>query len=373
MKLIVERDALAAALADCCRVVERKVTIPTLANVKMVADGGALHIKGTNLDQQVDREISADVEADGETCVPAHLLDSMIKKLPSGSQVGLEATDKEMVLKCGRRRSKLATLLPEDFPDLSAGEMVASVTLPGKQWASLFSQVAYAICKDETRYYLNGVYLDPTEDGFQFVATDGHRMACKTVSATIDGVATAEILPTALVNEIIRLTDKIEADVDLEWNDAKARLSFPGGSITSKLVDGRFPDYQRLFPANNERIAKGHVKALAQAADYCATIADEVGDSRARKLKMELADGESEKGIFQFSTFGSNGESRDEVEVNWQDGDLTCGCNAKYMADVLGRLKTDEVTISFRDAGTPYLFEPVGDPTERHVLMPMRV
>lgn len=373
MKLIVERDALAAALADCCRVVERKVTIPTLANVKMVADGGVLHITGTNLDQQVDREISADVEADGETCVPAHLLDSMIKKLPSGSQVGLEATDKEMVLKCGRRRSKLATLLPEDFPDLSAGEMVASVTLPGKQWASLFSQVAYAISKEEVRYYLMGVYLHGTEDGFALVATDGHRLACKTVASPIEGTPTGEILPTAFVNEIIRLTDKVEVEVELRWSDSKALLSFPGGSITSKLIDGTYPDYNRVFPPNNDRTAQGRVKALAQAADYCATIADEVGDARARALKMELAPGEGEKGIFQFSTFGSNGESRDEVEVNWQDGDLICGCNAKYMADVLKHIRTDEVLISFSDPGTAYLFQPVGDPTERHVLMPMRV
>lgn len=260
MKLSIERAVLLRALAHVQSVVERRNTIPILSNVRLEAKDGQLHLAATDMDLEVVEAVSADLQVAGSTTAPAHVLYDICRKLPEGSEVALDATGDagRLSIACGRIHFRLPCLPPEDFPVMSGGDFSHKFALPASELRRMIDKTRFAISTEETRYYLNGIYLHgaDAESGpmLRAVATDGHRLA-RIDSEQPDGAAGMPgiIVPRKAVGELRKLVDEIDGAVEIELSDTKIRFAFDTVVLTSKLIDGTFPDYERVIPSNNDK------------------------------------------------------------------------------------------------------------------------
>jgi DNA polymerase-3 subunit beta len=383
MKVTVERVALLRALGHVHRVVERRNTIPILSNVLLRADGEGLKLKATDLDMEVTETIRADVSQAGATTVPAHVIYDIVRKLPEGSQVSLETTGEsgQMQLRSGRSRFMLQALSEGDFPDLAAGEMTVSFALPAQDLKRLIEKTQFAISTEETRYYLNGIYLHTIEvEGetkLRAVATDGHRLARVEMPAP-EGAAGMPglIVPRKAVAEIQKLVDDGGAEVKVELSTAKIRLTFAGteGSetapaggvvLTSKLIDGTFPDYQRVIPTGNDKLLTVERAEFAKAVDRVSTISSE----RGRAVKLALTEGRLTLSVNN----PDSGNAVEELDVNYESAPLDVGFNARYLLDITGQLDGDTAVFKLADPGSPTVIQDRDGAPTLYVLMPMRV
>ncbi len=371
MKLTIERAALLKALEPAQRVVERRNTIPILSNLRLSAQGSELLITGTDLDIELRSPAQAQIDEPGAITAPASQLYDIVRKLPEGVQILLEQQgDKAMTIRAGRFRSSVHTLPESDFPDITAGEMTTSFSLPAATLAALIENVAFAISTEETRYYLNGIYLHATTvDGAQLlagVATDGHRLA-RHYAELPEGAAGMPnvIVPRKTVDEVGKLLAKAKGDVAVELSPTKIRLSLEAATLTSKLIDGTFPDYQRVIPQGNEHRVTLDTKAFAAAADRVSTISSE----RGRAVKLSFGDGR----LVLTVTNPDSGEAREELDCDYEGPALDVGFNARYLAEILGTLGGDSTLMKLADPGSPAILQTREGSELLIVLMPMRV
>ncbi len=372
MQITLERDALLASLGAVARVVERRTTIPILSNVLLKSEAAHLRITATDLDIQADTQINLDAldHAVGSFTVPAATLHDIVKKLNAGAQVSISRPDDATVLvKSGRSRFTVQALPASDFPDLAAGEMSHRFTLPGQVLAEMLDEVQFAISTEETRYYLNGIYLHQLEgeDGpkLRMVATDGHRLSRREIAAPEGAIGMPGIIiPRKMVGEVRKLAD-FKGDLAFELSKAKLQVSAGATVFISKLIDGTFPDYQRVIPASNSKRATLETKAFAAALDRVATISGE----RGRAVKCAFADGKLTLSVRNPDA----GDAIEEVDCDYDDPPIEVGFNARYLADILGALGGDTVLMKLEDPGSPtVLTRSEGSPLVT-VLMPMRV
>ena len=260
MKVTIERSVLLKALGHVHRIVERRNTIPILANVLIEAADGKLALKSTDLDLEASEQVSADVAQNGATTVPAHVIYDIVRKLPDGAQASLETIGDtgQLVLRSGRSRFTLQALPASDFPDLTSGEFSHRFALPAAELKRLIENTQFAISTEETRYYLNGIYLHTVDVGgtpmLRAVATDGHRLARVETQAPEGSVGIpGVIVPRKAVNEVQKLLEDLSQDVTIEISTAKARFQFGDVVLTTKLIDGTFPDYARVIPTGNDK------------------------------------------------------------------------------------------------------------------------
>ena len=378
MRATVERSHLLRSLSHVHRVVERRNTIPILSNVLLRADGGKLTLKATDLDLEVTETVAAEVGLAGATTVPAHILHDIVRKLPDGAEISLDTGDgSQLALKSGRSRFTLQILPEADFPDLTTGEFPTRFSLPAATLKKLIDRTQFAISTEETRYYLNGIYLHVVTVGkkpmLRAVATDGHRLA----QAQFDAPAGSEkmtgvIVPRKAVGEIQKLVEGGgEANVDIELSDTKIRVTIPaaggGGDVvlTSKLIDGTFPDYGRVIPQGNDKILKVARAEFADAVDRVSTISSE----RGRAVKLALSDGKMTLSVNN----PDSGSAVEEVGVDYAADDIEIGFNSRYLLDVAGQLETGMAEFRFADPGSPTLILDDGAADALYVLMPMRV
>jgi len=279
MKLTIERAALLRALGHVQSVVERRTTIPILSNVLLRAEGGQLALSATDMDLEIVEGVPARIERDGRTTAPAHTLYDIVRKLRDGSQVELEALAgrNEMALRSGRSTFTLACLPPEDYPVMSAGELPHNFSLSAGELRQLIDRTRFAISTEETRYYLNGIYLHSTKANevpvLRAVATDGHRLAKVELTAP-EGAAgmPGVIVPRKTVLELRKLVEEGEAEVQIALGESKIRCAVGDAALTSKLIDGTFPDYDRVIPSGNDKVLEIACKEFAEAVDRVATI-----------------------------------------------------------------------------------------------------
>lgn len=371
MKITIARETLSPALAALSRVVERRNTIPVLANILLRAEGERLLLRATDLDIQALTSLPCQVEAPGAITVPAHTLADIVRKLPAEAQITLEVDGTtRMIAKSGRSRFTIHTLPESDFPDIAAGELPHRFAMPAKAMAELIAQVSFAISSEETRYYLNGIYLHTAqaEGGavLRAVATDGHRLSRLEMPAPAgaDGMP-GVIVPTKAVTEIARLAKDAGGDLSIELSPTKIRVTAGETSLTSKLVDGTFPDYERVIPRGNDKTVTLDAEAFEKAIDRVATISSE----RGRAVKLSLSD----TALALSVTNPDSGDAREELEPDYDGPPVDIGFNARYLLDVLGVLAGDTVLMKLADAGSPAVFQRrEGDPL-LVVLMPMRV
>ncbi len=372
MKVTVERTQLLKSLGHVHRVVERRTTIPVLSNVLMKAEGQSLRLKATDLDIEVVETLAADVAVSGGTTVPAHIIYDIVRKLPDGSQVVIEQTGDKgtIIVRAGRSRFSLQTIPEGDFPDLATGEMSHSFSLPAKAFRRLIDKTQFAISTEETRYYLNGIYLHAVdgEGGLKLraVATDGHRLAQVEMEAPEGSTGMpGVIIPRKTVAEVQRLVEDPEALMTIDISTAKIRFALGSVVLTSKLIDGTFPDYGRVIPRNNEKELIVEKSDFAAAVDRVSTVSSE----RGRAVKLTLADSRLTLTV----TNPDSGSATEELEVNYEFDPLEIGFNSRYLLDVTGQIDGDTVALKLNDAGSPTLIQDPASPTALYVLMPMRV
>jgi len=372
MKLTIDRAQLLKALAHVQSVVERRNTIPILANVYLRAGEDALALTATDLDLTVAESASAAVEQAGATTAPAHTLYDIVRKLPDGAQVELahDTGAGQVRLTAGRSTFQLATLPKEDFPDVGGGELPQTFGVTGAELRNLVDRTRFAISTEETRYYLNGIYLHATKSGdaevLRGVATDGHRLArfetdLPEGAAGMPGV----IVPRKTVNELRKLIDDTEEPVEVSLSDSKIRFAFGATVLTSKLIEGTFPDYERVIPAGNDKVMTVDRKQFTAAVDRVSTISTE----KSRAVKLALSDNE----ITLSATSPDAGHASEQLEIDYNGDHLEIGFNSKYLMDIAERIDGGTAQFSFADPASPTIVRDTENASALYVLMPMRV
>lgn len=372
MRVTLEQTNLMKSLGHVHRVVERRNTIPILSNVLLRADGNSLHLKATDLDLEVFEKTPAQVDQAGATTVPAYMLYEIIRKLPGGSEVmlSIEADTSTLKITSGRSNFTLQMLPVEDFPDISTGEFSHSFTMATGEIRKLIEHTQFAISTEETRYYLNGIFLHTVEeDGdtlLRAVATDGHRLA-RSQSTAPDGAAGMPgiIIPRKTVGEIQRLVEDPDAAVLVELSDSKIRMSVGETVLTSKLIDGTFPDYNRVIPTGNDKELVLDRETFSKAVDRVSTISSE----RGRAVKLQLSDGQMTLSVNN----PDSGTAEEEIAVGYTADALDVGFNSRYLLDITNQLSGDEAKFMLSDPGSPTLILDSNESGAIYVLMPMRV
>ena len=375
MKATIERAKLLRCLSHVQSVVERRNTIPILSNVLIEASAdGRVRIMATDLDLQVIESLdAASVETAGAITVQAHLLFDIARKLPDGSQVSLETADNRMTVKAGRSRFQLPTLPRDDFPVIVEGDLPTSFELPARLLAELIDRTRFAISTEETRYYLNGIFLHVSDDEqpvLKAAATDGHRLARFTLPRPEGAAGMPDVIvPRKAVGELRKLLEEsLDGNVEIDLSASKIRFTLGGEGgvvLTSKLIDGTFPDYSRVIPTGNDKLLKLDPKSFYDGVDRVATIATE----KTRAVKMGL---ETDK-VTLSVTSPDNGTAAEEVPADYRSDAFEIGFNANYLKDILHQIDGDTVELHLADPGAPTLIRQDEKSPALYVLMPMRV
>lgn len=372
MRVTLERSNLLKSLGHVQRVVERRNTIPILSNVLLTAEGASLAMKATDLDLEINEAATAEVEQAGATTVSAHLLYDIVRKLPDGSQVMLatETDGATVSVISGRSRFNLQCLPESDFPKLATGEFSHTFRLESGILKSLIDRTQFAISTEETRYYLNGIYLHAAEKDndlvLRAVATDGHRLArCETKAP--DGAESMPgiIIPRKTVGELQKLVDVPDLIITVELSDSKIRFTIGSVVLTSKLIDGTFPDYQRVIPSGNDKEMVVDRQTFTSAVDRVSTVSSE----RGRAVKLALDEGQLTLTVNN----PDSGSANEEIAVTYDEGLIEIGFNARYLLDIANQLKSNDIKFMLADAGSPTLILDTDDNNALYVLMPMRV
>jgi DNA polymerase-3 subunit beta len=355
MKLTIDRMSLLRPLGHVQSVVERRNTIPILANVVLRAEEGELSLTATDMDMDIATEVGCSVMTSGTTTMSAHLLYDIARKLPDGAEVEIAVNDGHAMVSAGRSSFRLPTLPVEDFPAISSNELPVNFSLTAADMRDLIDATRFAISTEETRYYLNGIYIHKAESGeLCAVATDGHRLAM-TRQALPSGAAQMPsiILPRKAVNELRKLLDDFDGDVLIGLSETRAEFRFGVVRLTSKLIDGTFPDYTRVIPVGNDRIMQVDVSAFSAAVDRVSTIASE----KSRSVKMGLR-----SGVLTLSASNTDASSAtEELEVSYDGPEMEIGFNARYLLDIAGQVNSDMVEFALADQGSPSLLRSPGD------------
>ena len=367
MKATIERATLLKSLSHVQSVVERRNTIPILSNVLIEArEDGSIRLMATDLDLQVDESVPANVGQPGAITVPAHTLFDIVRKLPEGSQVELNAAEGKLHLSAGRARFHLPTLPRDDFPVIAEGDLPTRFELPAATLRQIIDKTRFAISTEETRYYLMGIFLHVADDQLKAAATDGHRLARVTVAKPdgADGMPDV-IVPRKCVAELRKLLEELEGTVEVSMSGTKIRFGLGSAVLTSKLIDGTFPDYNRVIPTANDKLLKLDPKSFAQGVDRVSTIASE----KTRAVKMNV---DRDK-VTLSVTSPESGTATEELAADYGSDGLEIGFNARYLLDILGEIDGDTVEVHLADAAAPTLLRENDKSPALYVLMPMRV
>jgi DNA polymerase III subunit beta len=372
MKISIERVTLLKAVAQAQSVVERRNTIPILANVLIEAEGNTVSLRATDLDIEVIDKAPAMVERSGATTVSAVMLHEIVRKLPDGALVQLTDDNAagRLTVQAGRSTFSLATLPREDFPIMASSEYTANFTAPAGVLRRLFDKSKFAISTEETRYYLNGVYMHvaqgETGPVLRCVATDGHRLA--RIDAPLPEGASnmpGVIVPRKTVGELRKLLEDDETKIAVSVSETKVRFATPAITLTSKVIDGTFPDYSRVIPTGNSRRLEVDASEFAKAVDRVATVSSE----RSRAVKLQL---DEDRMILSVNAPDS-GAAEEELAVAYGDERLEIGFNAKYLLEIASQVDRENAVFLFNSSGDPTLMREGDDTSAIYVVMPMRV
>src|SRR6202046_5234341 len=371
MKFTLERAALLKSLGHVQSVVERRNTIPILANVLIRAASQNVSFAATDMEIEINESVEGQVGKPGAITAPAHTLYEIVRKLPEGAQVELSAANaNQITLSSGRSHFKLGCLPVDDFPKMPEGDLRHKFTLPAADLRALIDRTKFAMSVEETRYYLNGIYLHTAKmknvEVLRAVATDAHRLARVEMPAPqgakgIPGI----ILPRKTVNEVRKLIEESPGNIEIALSEAKVRFTFDGVVITSKLIDGTFPDYERVIPSGNDKVMEVDSRVFAAAADRVATISSE----KSRAVKLALTPGH----LVLSATSPEAGSATEELEVKYDGALLDIGFNARYLLDILQQVEGEGVRFTLADATAPAIIQDTADASALYVLMRMRV
>ncbi len=366
MQFSIQREALLKPLQQVVGVVERRQTLPVLANVLVKVAATRLSLTATDL--EVEMVASADVEkaGDGEITIPARKLFDIVRALPDGSRIDLKLNGDRVSLAAGRSRFTLTTLPASEFPTIDNLELVEKVALPEDALRDLMERTAFAMANQDVRYYLNGMLLDLQEHTLRCVATDGHRLAMK--ETALQSTVTARrqiIIPRKGVNELVGLLEAGDGQVELEFGRNHLRVRRGDVVFTTKLIDGRFPDYEAVIPLGADKSATLDREVLRGALQRAAILSNE----KYRGVRLELSPGK----LRIVAHNPEQEEAVEEVEAETQVSELAVGFNVGYLLDALGALRGEKARLSLRDAQSSCLVQEQDNEQARHVIMPLRL
>ena len=372
MKFIIERATLLKTLSHVQSIVEKRNTIPVLSNVKIEALADGISFKATDMDTEITEIVDAKVSEQGATTAPAHMLYDIVRKLSDGAEVELIFPDDkgQLTIACGKSKFSLSCIGVEDFPVISGDALPINFSMSVNELKGVIDRTKFAVSTEETRYYLNGVYMHAKNNGatsvLRIVATDGHRLACVESplpqgAENLNGV----IVPRKTIGEIRKLLDDTNVEnVTISMSDNKVRFTLAEVTLTSKLIDGTYPDYERVIPTDNDKSLEMSVKDLAAAVDRVSVVAE-----RTRAIKMITG-----KNHVSITTSSPElGSAQEEVEAVYDGEVLEIGYNFRYLLDILAEVTGETVKISFADASSPSVIHDTSDNSAVFVLMPMRV
>ncbi len=372
MKFTIERAKLLKTLSHVQSIVEKRNTIPVLSNVRIEAMGDGISFKATDMDTEITEIVDAKISETGATTAPAHMLYDIVRKLSDGSEVEITFPDDkgQLTIASGRSKFALSTIGVEDFPVISGDKLPINFVMNKDDLKDVIDRTQFAVSTEETRYYLNGIYIHAKKEGgssvLRVVATDGHRLAC--VESPLPAGAEdlkGVIIPRKTVGEIRKLLDDNPGEtVAVSLSDNKVRFAMEDITLTSKLIDGTYPDYERVIPTDNDKNLELGVKELAAAVDRVSVVAE-----RTRAIKMIT----HQDKVTITTSSPDLGSAMEDLEAKYEHESLEIGYNFRYLLDILGEVKGDTVRISFADAASPSVIHDTSDASAIYVLMPMRV
>lgn len=372
VQFVIERAHLLKSLGHVQSVVEKRGTIAVLSNVKIDATEGGVSLTATDMDLAVVEKVPASVSKHGATTVPAHTFYDIVRKLPEGTQIELSSSEdgSKVTIRAGQSRFSLACLPVDDFPVMAEGEFSHNFSLKAAECMALIQKPSFAISTEETRYYLNGIYLHPAGAGdgkvMRAVATDGHRLARIEVAlpAGADNMP-GIIVPRKAIYELKKLIESGDGDVSVSLSDTKIRFAFGNAVLVSKLIDGNFPDYERVIPSSNDKIMEVDCKLFAQAVDRVSVISTE----KSRAIKFHVESGK----LTLSANSPEHGTASEEVDVTYSSPQLEIGFNSRYLLDMMGQIEGDTAQFLLNDGASPAIVRDTADVGSLYVIMPMRV
>ena len=367
MKIAIDRMNLLRPLGHVSSVVERRNTIPILANIVLRAESSKLSLTATDMDMDIITELDCSVIQEGSCTAPAHLLYDIIRKLPDGSEVSIHVADGNAQISAGRSSFKVPTLPVDDFPAFNTSDLPVKFTLTTADLRHQIDMTRFAISTEETRYYLNGIYFHKSDSGaLAAVATDGHRLALARIDMPQGAEAMPEIiLPRKAVGELRKLLDDAEGEMQISLSETRAEFAFGSVRLTSKLIDGSFPDYTRVIPAGNDKILTIDRSLFSSAVDRVSTISSE----KSRSVKLAV----SGTTLTLSASNPDASSATEELEVTYSGDDIEIGFNARYLLEIAQQIEGDIMQMALSDSGSPSLISTPGDEHNLFVLMPMRV
>lgn len=366
MKFDILRDTLLAPIQSVIGVVERRQTMPILANLLVSASAGKLSVTATDMEVELVAETPVDGADVGEVTVPARKLLDICRALPEGASVSVVLDKGRLVLRSGRSRFSLATLPAADFPAVEDIRVQRSFSLPQKALRELINRTAFSMAQQDVRYYLNGLLFETSDKHLRAVATDGHRLAlCDLETDLGEMPAQQVILPRKGVLELLRLLPDTEDVAQVELGTNHVRVQLPGLRFTSKLIDGRFPEYDRVVPKGGDKIITVERQALKEALTRAAILSNE----KYRGIRLNLEDGRLRIQAHN----PEQEEAEDEVEVQYTGSELEIGFNVSYLLDALAALEGEQVVLTMTDSNSSCLIQEPDNQNCRYVVMPMRL
>ena len=361
-----ERDTLLKPLQAATGIVERRHTLPILSNVLLESQNGQTTILATDLEIQINTHGPASEATAFRITTNAKKLQDILRALPEGALVALDWADKRLTLKAGKSRFALQTLPAEDFPLMSVAEEIgASFSLSQEIFKNMLSQVQYSMAVQDIRYYLNGLLMQVEGNQLRLVATDGHRLAYSSATIETDLPKTEVILPRKTVLELFKLLNRPNEPISVELLKNQVRFRCNDTVIVSKVVEGKFPDFNRVIPLDNDKIFLVNRIELLSALERAAILANE----KFRGARLHVQAG-------LLSVVCSNNEqeeAREELEIAYQGAELEVGFNIGYLMDVLRNVHTEDMQLAFGDANRSTLFTIPNNPNFKYIVMPMRI
>lgn len=366
MKLNLSREALLIPLQKVIGAVERKQTMPALSNVLIKANDNVVSITATDLEIELVATYNVDVAQNGNITLPARKLFDICKNLPDGAELRLAVDDNKATLASGRSRFKLSTLPASDFPALDDISVISSFTVPQSLLKTLIEKTGFAMAQQDVRYYLNGLMLELSGSRIRSVATDGHRLALSETEAGIDVPESRQvIIPRKGVLELQRMLDSNDDDAQISLSNNHIRVDLGDLVFTSKLIDGRFPDYQRVMPVGGDKIITADKEDFRLALTRTAILSNE----KYKGVRLS-----ANNSVLSIQTNNpEQEEAEEELEVQYGGEQIEIGFNVNYMLDVLNVLNLDTVTMELKDSNSSSLVQESGSISTKYVIMPMRL
>ena len=366
MNFNIKRDTLLKPLQAICGVVERRQSLPILSHVLLVIDDNTLSMTATDLEVEMIVRIDMPDATPGEVTLPARKFLDICRALPEDTDINLSIERERATLRAGKSRFTLATLPASEFPSVDPIQNGITLEIPQNQLKLLIDRTNFAMAQQDVRYYLNGLMLELTASRIRAVATDGHRLSMCELELEHEGIEdTQVIIPRKGVMELVKLLADSDEPVKLTVGTNHIKVDLANEIFTSKLIDGRFPDYQRVLPKGGDKVVTGDCKAIIQALSRASILSNE----KYRGIRLNL-----DKDVIRiYANNPEQEEAEEEVEVSYQGDDLEIGFNANYILDALNAIVDDQVKIIFTDANSSCLIQDANNDACKYVVMPMRL